>query len=217
MKLTPIFILILFCFTLQVQSQEIVVVPQVNYNYYHVKDAEDPKVYDDLSPEYGYGVRIGSESFRIGFDHYKGLFSYGDHTFENMWRAYYGIDKYLVSLEYMPLDIEFYNFHFLVGAEGAIMVSGNNNGIYQRWGKDIGIRMSPIIDYNSQFSFGPKARLSYDLKLTKRLSIRPQYAFYFGLTNEFQEQPKTAKAIRHYFGLGIACNVQNSLISIKNY
>lgn len=60
--------------------------------------------------------------------------------------------------------------------------------------------------YNSFSSlnyFGFRGRIAYDLNISDKYIVSPQYSFYYGLSEEFDEFPEFPNSIRHFFGIGV--------------
>ncbi|MBN2779330.1 MAG: hypothetical protein JXR36_16995, partial [Bacteroidales bacterium] len=114
-----------------------------------------------------------------------------------------------LSINDLPFFLLFYKSVHLVlcPSEVSTLIHEKFYGTYSGWALGQPSWNVDLHEKYNRFSknvyFGISSRLAYDIKLGKSIVISPQYQFYFGLTNEFQEFPYITKSMRHCFCIGI--------------
>lgn len=170
----------------------------------------------------GYSAGIGMDSvkvdwltirFTLNIDKYGGNLdaSYGGLAGGSGTKA--TISKSLVSLGIYPI-----NFRILkridlnIGMEMSGLIDESFTGIVSGWSLQIPgwypeSYSYKLEDENKRYSaknyFGLQGRIAYNINLSPAIILAPQYSYYFGMSNEFDEFPQETKSMRHYFCLGI--------------
>ena len=68
--------------------------------------------------------------------------------------------------------------------------------------------LSEVYDeYSKKLYLGLQARIAYELTLSNKISVTPQYLYYLGLSNEFIYFPEITKSMRFYFGVAVKMNL----------
>lgn len=113
--------------------------------------------------------------------------------------------KYIFSAALYPVNLLlFKKLAINIGAEVSGKIDEKNKGTFQDpcFSERIINFEDGYVHYYANLSIGLKGRLAWAVRLSSSTIITPQYQFYYGLTNEFDEAPEEAKSIRHYLMLG---------------
>lgn len=208
--------LFLFVF-ISAHSQNIEVIGGLNKNIFFDLQQKEGHYSSSYNPDYGYAIRFGVEDikvdwmtfrFTLGYDKYGGEFTVSDGGQGGGSTTEAVIDKSVISLSVFPLNFKIINrIDLNFGLEFSGLIRENFSGTRSGW-----ILGEPDWSYglkekHERFSaktyFGLSGRIAYDFNISDRLAISPQYSYYFGLSNEFDEFPEATKSMRHYFCVGI--------------
>lgn len=172
----------------------------------------------------GFSAGIGIDSikvdwlmmrFSLQFDRYNGNFTASDGGLGGGYSTTAMIEKSVISLGAFPLNFNIKKrLDLNFGFEISRLIGESFSGTYYSWmmestpsgmhavgkSEDLNTRYD---SFNSRGNIGLKGRIAYDIVLTKRLCLVPQYSYYFGLSKEFTRFPEVTKSMRHYFCLGI--------------
>lgn len=150
--------------------------------------------------------------FTLHFENYNGEFNISDGSLGGGYTNEATFDKSIIALGLYPLNIKVTkNLRINFGIIISRMINENFEGTHYSWVALKGIWSYPIDDserYSSIEMIGFQTRLAYQIKLTEKLALLPQYHFYYGFTSETKITP--TKAMRHYFNIGIS-----KIINIK--
>jgi hypothetical protein len=146
--------------------------------------------------------------FTLQFSNYGGELEASDGGLGSMSTTKAKINKSVISLGIFPLNCRiFHRIDLNFGLEISRLIgekfSGTSSGWMMGrpdWSYDLHDQFKR---YSSLVYFGFRGKISYDLFLSKSIIIFPQYSYYFGLSNEFDQFPETTKSMRHSFCIGI--------------
>lgn len=178
----------------------------------------------NYQPGNGFSAGIGIDSikvdwlmmrFSLQFDRYNGNFTASDGGLGGGYTTTANVEKSVISLGAFPLNFSIKKrLDLNFGIEISRLINESFSGNYYSWmmestpsgmqavGKSEDLN-TLYKSFSSRNNIGLKARMAYDIALTKRLCLVPQYAYYFGLSKEFIRFPEATKSMRHYFCLGI--------------
>lgn len=221
MRLLIIFLI--FIHSLSLYSQPVDLYGGMNQNRFYGAN-NNPHFNAKYHPGNGFSAGIGIDSikldwltmrFTLQFDRYKGEFSVSDGGQGGGTTTSANIKNSVVSLGAFPLNFSIrkrvtINF----GAEVSTMINESFSGTKSNWQLESTPSGHHAVTYtqdlnelydrfSSRTNFGLKARIAYDITLTKRLFLVPQYAYYLGISKQFIEFPDVTKSMRHTFCLGI--------------
>lgn len=203
--------------SLTVLSQKIEIIGGLNKNAFFDFRENKGHFSSNFISGYGYAVRIGIEEikvdgvnlrFTLSYDKYGGELDVSDGGLGGGFATNAKVDKSIISLGVFPMNFKIIdridlNFGFELAGMISENVTGKSSGWIMNeseWSYDLNEKDNR---YNSETYFGLRGRIAYDFIISDRLAISPQYSYYFGLTNEFDEFPKKTKSMRHYFCIGI--------------
>jgi|WetSurSiteA1Bulk_404760.scaffolds.fasta_scaffold25536_3 hypothetical protein len=208
--------IIFITFNLTLYSQKIEIFGGVNKNIFHDynKDFHITSLYNS---ELGYTAGFGIDSIKIDwltvrfsmqFDKYGGNLEANYHGLGGGNTTVAEIDKWIISLGIFPLNFRlFHKIELNFGLEISRLINETYKGKASGWQIGQDNWSYDLQDKYDQFSskmyFGIKGRIAYDFNLSQSMIISPQYSYYFGLSNEFQEFPEYIKSMRHYLCIGI--------------
>lgn len=215
MRITIIALMILS--NLSAFSQNIELMGGLNSNNFFDIKKNEGHYNSSYNSDYGYEIMIGAESrndgsltYRItlGFEKYGGELTASDGALGGGYTTNAKVDKSVFSLGLYPLNFRIKNkIDLNVGLEfsGLIheKVDGTSSGWSigsPQWSYDLNEKYER---YSSNTYFGIRCRIAYDFNISDKMVISPQYSYYFGLLNEFDEFPETTKSMRHYFCIGL--------------
>jgi len=124
------------------------------------------------------------------------------------------VEKYILGLAIFPINIKILNeLKINIGGEFNYLLNSNVTGTKSSWsivsnGKKINLA-DGTVDILKEFNFGITSRIGYAVKLKNSWSIVPEYNFYLGLTNEFENIESNVKSFRHYFMIGFINRFNN--------
>jgi len=215
--LKPYISLIFFFSNFNLFAQNIEVAGGLNKNdFYDHNEADDPNLDSKYNSAIGYSVGISFEhtydslplKYTLKIDNYKGKLqtSFGGHGGASSTNA--DVNKLSIALDIYLINIRLLrNIRLNIGGSLSYLLHDNTTGD-QSW-----ISYSPnfpyvysgkdsIVEIN-KFNFGLITRVAYEIKIKDDLYLIPQYLFYYGLTNEFQNIEADTKSYRHYFEIGL--------------
>ncbi len=198
-------------------SQNIEFTTGVNSNnFYNSPTAADIGNYSSsFSSGLGYHFGVGIENvmvdwlnlrFTLGLDSYSG-------DIDARWGGQIGgnevnaeIQKTVLSLGVYPINFKVKNtLNLNFGVEFSGLIHESMKGTKGSWGilPYTSEDLAESTSYNRKMNFGFAGRLAYDIKLSEEYALSPQYGFYLGLTDEFDEFPEDVSSYRQYFSIGI--------------
>lgn len=216
-KLLIIFlIVIVFGHNLYAQSLEVTGGPVFN-NLHRQSDASiDP----DYSNKTGFSLGIGVDQVKIDWLTLRMTFEYiqyGGHVLEEYnglaggGTTTFDFQKSLVTLGLFPFNYRLIDrIDLNLGIAISRLVYDSFTGTNTSWYSTMSgpVYTSYDLDerYNSLGSvwyFGILGRVAWDIPLTRSIILSPQYSFYWGLTDEFDQESYDSKSWRHFTGLGL--------------
>jgi hypothetical protein len=209
---------LIFLNSLNLFSQNLEIIGGLNKNSFFDFQLNEEYYSSSYNSEYGYAIRIGIENikvdwltlrFTLSYDKYGGeLEATGGSGLGGGYTTNATIDKSVISLGIFPLNfriIDRIDLNF--GFEFAGLINENFSGTSSGWSM---VNPSWSYDLNDKYDrfsaktyFGFRGRIAYDFNISDKWTISPQYSYYFGLTNEFDEFPEATKSMRHYFCIGL--------------
>jgi hypothetical protein len=198
-------------------SQSIEIVGGLISNKFYDFNHDDPHFSSSYSHGFGYSALIGIDDvklewlklrFTLSYDKYSGGLEAGYSGLGGGNSTIADIDKSLISLGIFPLSFKIIkridlNFGFEFSGLISESFKGESSGwsyLQPDWSYDLNEKYTR---YSALTYFGLRGKIGYDFNISDTFSISPQYSYYFGLSNEFDEFPEVAKSIRHYFCIGI--------------
>lgn len=118
------------------------------------------------------------------------------------------VDKTILYLGWNPVNVKILKrIDFNLGIEFGRLIHETFSGRAYGWSMgtpDWSNDLSEEYDHFSANNYiGAKARIAYDIQITDKFVLSPQYSYYFGLTKEFQVFPEETKSMRHSFSVGL--------------
>lgn len=178
----------------------------------------DPHHSGEYEIAFGHSFGIGIENISIGwtnlgftlrYDQYGGNFVNGDGGLGGRFTMRADVNKSVISLGINPIDIKlFKRIQLNIGFEISSLVEEKFSGTISFWDR-IGNSESAELnerydEVSSKTNIGLRGRVVYPIRLSKNLELAPQYAYYFGLSQEFTRYPsKPVRSMRHYLGIGL--------------
>lgn len=208
---------ILFLFSCQVfLGQNLEFVGGVNRNAFFDYGNESVQFSSEYESKYGYTIGIGINDlkidetnlrFTLSFDSYCGNLDVRDGGKVGSYSTSASVKKSIISLGIFPINFKIRKkIDFSFGFEISRLLIENVTGVIKEY--SFANLNSYLIEdkfnrYNSLGYFGLRARVGYNLDLTTRFALVPQYSFYYGIGNEFVEFPNSTKSLRNYFCIGV--------------
>lgn len=166
--------------------------------------------------DYGYVFKIGIDDiktdklqwrFTIGYENYGGELEVTNGGLGGEFTTKAVIDKSVFSMGCFPFNfriIDRIDLNF--GIEYSVLISENFSGTHSGWSMgapDYSYDLNgKYEDFSAKSHWGLLGRIAYDINLSEKLAISPQYSYYFGLSQEFIEFPEETKSMRHQFSVG---------------
>jgi len=196
-------------------SQNLELIGGINKNRFF--DLEKETGYtSDYFIDYGYMLKVGIDEikteyfpigFTLGFEKYGGEFNALEASSGGGYRTIAMIDKSVFSVGFYPMCFRIIKrIDLNIGAEYSLLMSESYSGTYSSW------KMGQITDYDLKLRYnnfsrnsylGLLGRIAYDINLSDKLVLSPQYSCYFGLSGEFIEFPMDTRSLRHQLCIGI--------------
>lgn len=212
-----IFIGLFFISSLSAFSQTIEIIGGLNQNNFFDFQEGEGHFKSSYTSDYGYTIRLGLDDIKadwmslrltLSYDKYSGSLTASDGGLGGGYTTNARIDKSVISLGVFPLNFKILDridLNFGLELSGLIneKFSGTSSGWltgHPNWSYDL---IDKYDRYNSRFYLGLSGRIAYDFYISDNLAISPQYSYYFGLSNEFDEFPDETKSMRHYFCIGL--------------
>jgi len=212
-----IFIGLIFINSLTAFSQDVEIIGGLNRNNFFDFQQNEGHFRSSYDHDYGYAIRIGIENIKVdwmtlritlGFDKYGGEITASDGGLGGGYTTNAKIDKSEISLGVFPLNFKIINrIDLNFGFEFSGLISEDFSGTSSGWimaEPDWSYELNDKYDrFSSKTYIGLRGRIAYDFNISDKLAISPQYSYYLGLSNEFDEFPESTKSMRHYFCIGI--------------
>ncbi len=210
-------IVLIFLSSLTAFTQDIELIGGVNKNEFFDFQQNQGHYSSTYNSDYGYAIRVGIENlkvdwltlrFTLGFDKYSSELTASDGGMGGGYTTNARIDKSVISLGVFPINIKIINCIDLnFGFEFSGLISENYSGTSSGWIMGEPDWSYDLNDKYERFSaktyFGLCGRIAYDFNISDKFAFSPQYSYYFGLSNEFDEFPEATKSMRHYFSIGL--------------
>ena len=217
------FILIttIFLNSLTLFSQSIGITGGLNRNSFFDFNQDEWHYSSSYNSDFGYAIGIGLEDikvkwlklrFTLSYDKYGGEMAISDWALGGGDETNAEINKSIISLGIYPVNFKIIDrININLGVEMAGLISEHITGTQSYWEMGQLVWIKDLNDKNERFSakayFGLHGRIAYDFGISDRLTISPQYSYYFGLSNEFVI--KTTKSMRHYFCIGLQRKIKS--------
>jgi hypothetical protein len=215
MKIVMIIVGMIGCLSLF--SQNVEIYSGINKNVFYDNIHNDPYYHTSYNSNYGYCVGFGVDNvkmfifklrFTLHLEKYDGNITARFQAMGGAITTEASVEKYTFSLGFYPINIRIHhNININLGFEGSKLLYEKYNGTLSGWIYKQSSWSHDLHDEFDHFSksiyIGAKGRIAYDIYLSKTIILTPQYAFYYGITNEFQQVPTETKSYRHYLCIGI--------------
>jgi len=214
-KLLYLFLLILASYSLSAQRMEII--GGVNGTTFYDNAGDEGHFSSSYTSNTGYVIRLGVDDIKVGwwesrltlsYDKYGGGLNASDGGLGGGYIMEAEVEKSLISLGLFPVNVKIINkIDLSMGMEFSALLDESFMGTYTNWNMGSPDQITDLQDkydsYSAGFYVGLQGRIGYEIKLSDRLFVVPQYVFYFGLSKEFKEFPEQAKSMRHYLNIGL--------------
>ncbi len=123
------------------------------------------------------------------------------------------VEKHVLGISIFPINIKiFKELRLNFGGEFSYLINSDVTGTKSSWnmasgGKNIDLA-DESVDIFKEFNFGIISRIGYNFKVFKLWYLVPEYNFYLGLTNDFDNIESNVSSIRHYFMLGVVNRIK---------
>ena len=186
-------------------------------NHFHDFHKDEGHLMTDYEEGSGYSFNINLDNvhldtllfrFSFNFTKYDGSIMTTDGGLGGSSTTNADVEKYALGLSIFPINIKiFKELRLNFGGEFSYLVNSKVHGTKSAWnmasgGNNIDLEDGSV-DIFKEFNFGIISRLGYNIKLLKYWYIVPEYNFYLGLTNEFDNIESNVSSFRHYFMLGV--------------
>lgn len=188
-----------------------------NHNRFYDLVGDRGHYMSSYNPAYGYsiGARIDNiqfNSLKLGFslqfDQYIGDLRVSDGGLGGGHTTDMSINKSIISLGIFPLNIRIVKvIDVNFGLVASALINESFKGQYSGWISG-GYPWSNDLDdtngnYSKKIYAGLQGRIAYNIKLSSKISIVPQYLYCLGLTNELKYYTGDTKSRRHHLMIGI--------------
>ena len=209
-------ILVLVCIK-PVFGQRLELYGGINKNVFHDKKDVNSHYLSTYDPGVGFSAGMGIDSilvdgwsirFTLHFDQFKGDLYASNGALGGGYYTTASVEKSTLSIGFFPLNFRiFQRMDLNLGFLASVLLNESIHGTSGEW-----ILGQPgwnqdfdegDIDFSAKTYIGLQGRVTYDIHLSRLISITPQYLYYFGLTKEFVVFPEQTKSMRHYFCIGI--------------
>jgi hypothetical protein len=123
------------------------------------------------------------------------------------------VEKYALGLSIFPINIRILKeLRLNFGGEFSYLINSDVIGTKSSWNMSSGGKKVDLadgsVDIFKEFNFGIISRLEYNYKVYNHWYLTPEYNFYLGFTNEFDNIESNVYSFRHYFMLGIVNRIK---------
>ena len=191
-------------------------------NHFHDFRKDEGHMITDYEEGPGYSFNINLDNvyldtflirFSLNFTKYLGSIRTTDGGLGGGSTTKAAVEKYALGLSIFPINIKIYKeLRLNFGGEFSYLVNSKVNGTQSSWNISSGGNNVDLddgsVDIFKEFNFGILSRLGYNIKLFKHWFLIPEYNFYLGLTNEFDDIESNVYSFRHYFMLGVANRIK---------
>ena len=202
-------------------SQNVEILGGLNKNSFFDFMQNDVHFNSSYNSYFSYSIRIGIDDvkvdwlplrFTLSYDKYGGKVNASVGGLGGGNTIIAEIDKSIISLGVFPINFKIIDrIDLNFGFEISGLINENFNGTESGWQMGEADWSYNLIDkynrYSAKTNFGLRGRIAYDFNISDELAISPQYSYYFGLSNEFEEFPQETKSMRHYFCIGFQIKI----------
>ncbi|MGB0870854.1 MAG: hypothetical protein ACPGSD_14765 [Flavobacteriales bacterium] len=193
------------------------------YNVNRYFDSEETLKYasSNYVSDNGYALQFGIDEvkidwlilrFTLGFEKYSGFINVSNYGAGGSISNEAQVDKSIISLGMYPVKFKIAKtLDVDLGMEYSWLISDHIDGRSKgsitgkpSWDEDLNERYS---DFSEKTYVGFRGRVKYDIKMTDKLTISPQFTYYHGVTSEFIEFINT-RSMRFGFGLRIQRKIE---------
>lgn len=171
----------------------------------------------EYTPDFGYSFGISVSDFKIDtlrmrisllIDHYNGKIYTTNGGLGGASTTEAQVFKTTMGIGFYPVNISIRNgLNFSVGGEFGLRLYDRTSGYKSSWRMGAPSTYMTIendsVSINKDFFFGLTGRISYDFRLKENWYISPQYRFYVGFTDEFENTEAKIKSMRNNILIGI--------------
>lgn len=223
MKNRLLFFLLSLSVTTSAQSLEFNFGTHLN-NFYDFKDKSGHYTASYPS-KVGYDLNVGIDDiylydvrlrFTLGISRYGGDVKASHSAHSGSYSMDGQIEKTVLRLDYYPMNFRIKKqLNINIGHQFSMLIHEKIRGTYDEWYMRINEYGDQYLEessgnlnekydsYNTRYYVGANIRVAYDIPISERYYLVPQYLFYVGLSNEFTEFPKVTKSISNMLGIGI--------------
>jgi hypothetical protein len=218
-KALMLLVLIIVCLNSYSQKVELYGGPNISVFRFANNDTHFSARY---SSDLGYSAGIGLDGikadwltmrFSLQIDKYGTTLnaSYGGLSSTNSTDAI--TNKTVISLAAYPVCFRvFKRMDLNFGLEYSRLVHESFSGTASGWGMTYPAWSYKLEDkfkhYSAPDYFGLRFRIGYNLFRSEKITITPEYSFYYGLKKEFTEFPEDSKSMRNCFCIGIKMDLK---------
>jgi hypothetical protein len=209
--------ILIFLNSLNLFSQNLELVGGLNKNTFFDFQQDEGHFVSSYNSDLGYAIRIGIEDIKVdwltlrltlSYDKYGGKLKASNGGLSYGYTTIAEIDKSIISLGIFPINFKIIDrIDLNLGFEMSGLINETFNGTSSGWTMGEPGWSYDLNDkydrYSAKTYFGLRGRIAYDFNLSDKLAISPQYSYYFGLSNEFDEFPEATKSMRHFFCVGL--------------
>lgn len=200
-------------------SQRFEVFGGINRNRFFDFREENPHQSSSYLPKNGYSFGFALDSlsvekmrwrFSLQYDNYAGIFEVSSGGMGGSITTQGDVTKSILGIGIFPLNFRMIkkkidaSFGFLFSVLLDEKFTGTNGGWYTSTPSSNGGSWSSDIKkgISSSSYFGFQGRFAYKIRISQKMHITPQYQFYFGFADEFDENYFT-KSLRHCLCIGL--------------
>lgn len=204
-------------FTSDLLGQKIEIFGAGNRNSFYDYPKYGTHFNGEYNSDYGYSFGISLDGiaidsfplkFTLGLNNYRGKIRISNGGLGGGSTTNAEINKYCIGLGIFPVNCKliFKKMQLNIGGEFSFLMDETTTGYKYFWimGNNSVIKLgNGSLQINKKIYFGIISRIAYEVNIKKDWFIIPNYFFYLGMTDEFQNIEAKTKSFRHYIGLGI--------------
>lgn len=181
------------------------------------KPQDNPFYSTKFSPGYGYSfaisiVDLGLDTslqlrMTLRIDNYQGKFYCKNGGLPGSSETEAEVKKTTIGIGLYPININIKKrFHIFIGPELSVKLHDRTSGYKSSW--FMGSHTSMTIEndsvkINRPVCLGVSLTMSYDIRIKENWFISPQYRFYIGWAEEFENTQASIHSIRNNFAIGV--------------
>jgi hypothetical protein len=208
-------------FSTSFYAQKIEIIQGIHVNKFFETD-NGSRFQNNYTSYTGYTIRLAYQSpkvrkmswrLELGYQKYHTDFRSQDGGIGGGYYVQARIDKSVISFTVFPLNLTFWDkLNINLGLTFSGAVTSSYEGVRTYYSNIPPSSTSEDLHdiYMNYISFGHlglSGRLAYNFKLSSKVTLSPQYSYYYGVTSEFQAFPRNAKTMRHYYCVGVGMEI----------